>query len=72
MELSFAALTSRVRRALAREGRQLRSPRSARDRQNLGDFFIVDTRSNTVVAQHCTVEGLGHELGLIRAGEQLG
>ena len=63
--MTATALESRLRRALAREGRRLVKPRSERDRQQVGDLYVVDTMHNCVVASHCTVEGLAAELSII-------
>ena len=49
----------------------LKSTRGERWRGELGDHYIIDINHNAVIAQHCELEGLGTELGVIREWEAL-
>ena len=62
--MTTAALESRIRRQLAKAGQRLVKPRSANDRQQLGDAYIVDPSTNTVVASSCDLTALAAELGI--------
>ena len=62
--MTTAALESRIRRQLAKAGQRLVKPRSERDRQQLGDAYVVDSSTNTVVASSCDLTALAAELGI--------
>jgi len=68
MIVTQTAMTARIRRALKKEGRYLRTCRNPLDQQ--GPIYIIDDE-NCFVAENCTVEGLMSELGLLRDGEAL-
>jgi len=58
------ALKARVQRALRKNGERLYCPRSAYDRQQLGDYCVVDINREVVTASHCDLEALAAELGV--------
>lgn len=66
-KVSLAALESRIRRALDKDGEHLRISR----RENGLGIHVVDTQTSSVVAHGCTIQGLAAEMGLIKAGEEL-
>ena len=43
---------------------RLVKPRSANDRQQLGDAYVVDFSTNAVVASNCDLDDLAAELGI--------
>jgi len=72
-KVSDRALVARIRRKLAKDGETLKSCRA--DSQwygDLGDWYIVNTNTNTITAQHCDLERLGREIGALKPFEELG
>jgi hypothetical protein len=67
--LSLRALTQRISRALARDGKVLRKTRAAPARSRVGDYFILS--SDGIVAHHVDLQQLGQELGALRNYECL-
>lgn len=68
--VTTTTLIKRIRRNLARDGIALRTCREAsRFHNELGDYYLIDTSSNRISAKHCTLEGLGRELGVLAAHE---
>jgi len=61
----------RINRALANEGQALKATRRERWQRELGDHFIVDTNLNIVVVQHCELDTLGTELGVLKEFETI-
>jgi hypothetical protein len=61
--MTTAALESRIRRQLAKAGQRLVKPRSERDRQQLGDAYVVD-ELNAVAVSNCDLTALAAELGI--------
>jgi len=70
-QVSLRALKQRINRALAKEGHALKATRGERWRGELGDHYIININHNAVIAQHCELEALGTELGVIREWEVL-
>lgn len=64
------ALLQRINRKLAHDGQALRASRG-RERDTLGDFYLLDTHQNTVIDHHVRPELLGRELGVLDAWERL-
>ena len=62
-----AALTARIRRALAKDGSRLSISRPTIDCNSLG-IHVVNA-SNVVEAYNCTINGLADQLGLIKPEE---
>ena len=62
--MTTAALESRIRRQLAKNGQRLVKPRSEQGRQQLGDAYVVDSSTNAVVASNCDLDDLAAELGI--------
>ena len=69
--VSQRALIQRINRALAKENEALKAARSERDRQQLGNYFVIDLHRNTVQAQHVDLEALARELGVLKPYEAL-
>ena len=61
--MTTAALESRIRRQLAKNGQRLVKPRSEQGRQQLG-HHVVDVSTNAVVASNCDLDDLAAELGI--------
>jgi len=70
-QVSPQALLQRINRAMAKEDQVLKAARGERWRGELGDHYIVDTNLNAVIAQHCGLEALGTELGVLKEWETL-
>jgi len=69
--VSERALEARVRRALAKEGQQLKRNNSQQWAEDLGSIYIVDSSTNSVIATHCELAKLADELGVLKAHERL-
>ena len=59
-----SALISRINRALAHEGLALRKPRSERDRQELGEYYVHDLNTNCVSQKDVDPQALAQQLGV--------
>ena len=70
--VSTQTLIKRIRRNLEKDGIALRTCREAsRFHSELGDHYLIDIGVNRIIAKHCTLEGLGRELGVLAADEIL-
>lgn len=69
--VSANALKQRINRILAKDNQKFLASRSWQEKQNLGDFHIIDTWTNTVTAWFCNLEDTGRELGALRQHECL-
>jgi hypothetical protein len=67
------AVEARVRRRLARDGELLRKTRPGNTWNviNLGDYYVVDVRSNFAVATHCDLDTLAPEIGVLAEGVEI-
>jgi hypothetical protein len=65
-----AAVEARVRRRLAHDGEVLRKTRPGKTwaKHNCGDYYVVDVRTNFVIASHCDLDDLARELGVLAEG----
>lgn len=73
VKISSRALMQRINRRLAKEGEVLRTSRGTSEIHNLGNYFIVDLRTNSVTAHQIDdLEGLAREIGVIKPYEELG
>jgi len=68
--VTMRALTQRLNRLLAAEGKQLIKTRGAPAVDALGAYYIV-VGSNAVHSHHVDLETLGRELGVLAAYEHL-
>lgn len=68
--LSLRALTQRIARHLAREGKTLRKTRAASARDHVGDYFILSDNGG-IIAHHVDLQQLARELGVLQAYEHL-
>jgi hypothetical protein len=66
--ISRRAVTSRLIRALARDGKQLKRARTAQTRDCIGEYFITDT--DGIVSHHLSLGQLARELGVLRPYER--
>ena len=53
---------ARINRKLAKRYHKLCTSRSWREKQNLGDYHVIDTYTNTVVQTHVAPDTLEREL----------
>lgn len=67
--VSERIVEARVRRALRRDGEVLRKPRSASERQELGDYFTADVHNGNPERWHCDLEQLARDCDVLRPGE---
>lgn len=67
------ALIQRINRKLAQEKwpKGFRATRSTGEKNNLGDFYVLDLERNMVVDHHCTPDKYGRELGVLKPYEEL-
>jgi len=68
--VTIGALKQRIRRKLRHEGEVLRTTRSERWFNELGEYFIVN-QNNWMVAQHVDLEVLGREIGVVKDWERV-
>jgi len=70
--VTMRSLVQRINRRLVKDDQQLRRPRGdGRARQNLGDYFVIDTRRNFVVTTDADPAALGRGLGCLQPWEQV-
>jgi len=69
--VTIRALVQRINRRLERDGEMLKKSRTARDQQNLGDYFTIDVSINGVTGKRIDPEALGRELGVLRPYEHV-
>jgi hypothetical protein len=69
MRVTERAVVARINRRLRQDDEVLRKTRSRRAWLDLGDFYVVNTRINGIVAKFCDPEDLARELGLLRPGD---
>lgn len=61
------ALAARVSRALAKDCEVLVKSRSARQKQELGEYYVLALHTGSVVCSHCDLEKLADECGVLAA-----
>ena len=76
--ISEKALIARINRRLKHQEEKLFKTRAIYSMGqgpyfdgNLGEFYILDTRQNLLVAAHCNLEGLGREMGVLTDHETI-
>jgi len=73
IEVSDRALMARINRKLAKEGQKLKKTQpTSKWASELGEFYIVDEKLNTIDATHVDLEKLASELSVLKAGERIG
>jgi hypothetical protein len=65
------ALVQRINRALSKDSEVLKATRGSQAVQDLGDFYVLDVRGNSVVRKDVDIEALGRKLGALRDFEVL-
>lgn len=72
LKVSERALFARINRKIYADDLVLRScPATRRDHQNLGDYYLVNWRSNGVAGKYIDLEDYGREVGALRDYEEL-
>jgi hypothetical protein len=70
--VSPRSLLQRLNRNLQCESRGVHAPRRGRQaHKSLGDYYLVDTRTETIVAHHVDLEQMARERGVMKAFEEL-
>lgn len=69
--VSERALVARINRKLRQDAEALHRSRGTRFWSDLGDYYIVDFRRNSLVRGHVDIEELAHELGVLKPWESL-
>ena len=68
--VSERAVTARLRRALAKDGKKLCACRpNSRWYGDFGDWYIVTLSNNALDSTHCDLEGWARELGVMKPYE---
>ena len=68
--VSERALTQRINRRLAEKEETLRKcSEKSKWWNDLGDYYIVDLRTNGMIARHVDIEALGRDLGCLKPWE---
>lgn len=70
MNISERTLIKRINRKLAYSSERLCTVRGGRWVSTLGRYYIKNTR-NIITAQHCNIEALARELGVLWYGEEV-
>jgi hypothetical protein len=70
VRVSRVALIARINRKLVREGKRLYASRSERASSDLGGFYILDMRRNSIAAGHVDPVELAREIGVLRPFEE--
>ena len=68
--VSTRALIQRINRKLLAEEQAVRASRGGRAELELGDYYILNLRFNSVDAMHVNLEELGREVGALRPHEE--
>ena len=71
MNITLSALIKRINRKLVKTEEILRKWRGPGLEAQMGDYYIVDLRSNAVVRGHLDPEDFGREIGVLRPGESV-
>ena len=61
------AMTQRINRRLIAEDEQLKATRGERQRDEVGDLYVLSTFHNLIVRTRVDVGALAMEMGVIRA-----
>lgn len=69
--VSRVALVARVNRRLAENNEQLRASKGAAAKQEMGDYYIVNTQKNEMTNSNLDLEGLARELKCLQPWETL-
>lgn len=65
------AVMARINRKLSHQGEVLRKLRGERWFTSLGQYFVVDSRSNTVMDTHVGLEALAREIEVLSDCEEI-
>jgi len=71
IKISERALLQRINRALSGCDEVLKKARSERVSDDLGRYFVLDTRLNAVVRKGVELEGYGRSIKALRDYEEL-
>lgn len=69
--VSTGALTKRINRILAKDHQKLCASRSWQEKQNIGNWHVVDIYTNTVKDWFLDLEVYGRDCGALRQHECL-
>jgi hypothetical protein len=71
VRVSSRALQQRIDRKLASDDLRLKKSRTARERLDLGEYWLLNTRFNVVSEKDVDLTALAKEYGALAAWEQL-
>ncbi len=69
--VTLRAVVQRINRKLAGGDEKLRKNRGQRDWGDLGDYYIINTNRNFLVAGHVDPEAYARELGVLKPWESM-
>lgn len=69
IHVSLWAVTQRINRILAMENKLLLESSGHKAKSDLGDWYIMDTNSNTITSRDCEIEELAREVGALKPNE---
>lgn len=69
--VSARALLQRINRKLAADGERLKATRGESARQELGNYYVIDTNRNAVLHKDVDVEEFGRKCGVLAAWERV-
>lgn len=71
-KITHSALHQRVNRKLAKVDEKLYKTNPNRsEHQDLGEYYIVNTMNNSIVASHCDLKTVAKEIGALKEFEEL-
>ena len=62
---THSAIESRVRRALEKKGFKLRKSRSAEVKEDSQEYYVIDTKGESLPRTHCNLYDLAKELKVL-------
>jgi hypothetical protein len=68
---TIEAIEKRINRKLKQDGQVLRKPRSERARRDMGDYYILDYRTNVATDTDVDILGLAPLLDVLTPEEEI-
>ena len=71
MRITERALLQRINRRLKQDAEQVRTARGDQAERDVGRYYIVNMKRNSIESMHVHLEKLGRELGVMQPWEEL-
>jgi len=69
MQVSLWAVIQRINRILAQKNKLLLESNGNKEKSDNGDWYIMDTKTKTIIARNCEIEELAREIGALKPNE---